>query len=77
MPVRIIYQGSLGEVSEDGTCTDISEAGIAFEAQTDLYVGEIVELEFRHQDADLFRFPARLLYKMGNRYGAYFVSPGS
>jgi PilZ domain-containing protein len=77
LPVRITYQGLRDEASEDGTCTDISETGIAFETRADLYVGEIIDLEFRHRDADLFRLPARLLYKMGNRYGAYFVSPGS
>ncbi len=75
MPVRITYHGLPNKVSEDGTCTDISEAGIAFETHADLYVGEIVELEFRHQD--VFRFSVRLLYKIGNRYGAYFTSPGS
>ncbi len=76
MPVRVTYQGLPGEVSEDGTCTDIGEGGIAFETRANLYVGEIVDLEFRRQDADLFRLSVRLLYKMGNRYGAYFVSPG-
>jgi PilZ domain len=77
IPVRITYQGSLEDVSEEGTCTDISETGIGFETQADLYVGEIINLEFRRQGANLFRFPVRLLYKMGNRYGAYLMLPGS
>ncbi|HEY5178037.1 MAG TPA: PilZ domain-containing protein [Terriglobales bacterium] len=76
VPVRIIYQGLLSEGSEDGTCTDISETGIGFETDAGLYVGEIVDLEFRDQNAAPFRFQVRLLYKMGNRYGSYFVSPG-
>ena len=77
MPVRITYQGLLTEVSQDGICTDISESGIGFETQAGLYVGEIVHLEFPYQNAVPIRFQARLLYKMGNRYGAYFVSPDS
>ncbi|MGA3318374.1 MAG: PilZ domain-containing protein [Candidatus Korobacteraceae bacterium] len=76
-PVRIIYQGLLDEESEEGICTDLSEAGIGFETQASLYVGEIVEVEFRDQEATPFRFQVRLLYKMGNCYGAYFVSPDS
>jgi hypothetical protein len=77
MPVRITYQGLLAEVSQDGICTDISESGIGFETHAGLYVGEIVHLEFPYQNAVPIRFQARLLYKMGNRYGAYFVSPDS
>ncbi len=77
LPVRIIYHDHGDEICQDGTCTDISEAGVAFETLADLYVGEIVDLEFRGSDASLFRFPMRLLYKMANRYGAYFTSPGS
>jgi PilZ domain len=76
-PVRIIYQGVLNESSEEGICTDLSEAGLGFETLASLYVGEIVEVEFRDQEATPFRFQVRLLYKMGNCYGAYFVSPGS
>jgi hypothetical protein len=75
MPIRIIYQGLLNEVSRDGLCTDISEAGIGFQTRAGLYVGEIVEVEFRDQIAAAFRFPVRVLYKMGSHFGAYFVSP--
>ncbi len=77
MPVRITYQGLLAEVSRDGICTDISDTGIGFETRAGLYVGEVVDLEFRHQDAVPICFRVRLLYKMGNRYGADFVLPGS
>lgn len=76
-PVRIIYQGLLDEESNEGVCTDLSEAGIGFETPASLYVGEIVEVEFRDHEATPFRFQVRLLYKMGNCYGAYFVSPDS
>ena len=74
IPVRIIGQGLVDEVSQDGVCTDISESGIAFETNADLYVGGIVDLQFRQKEASHFHFQVRLLYKMGNRYGAYFVS---
>jgi PilZ domain len=77
MPVRITYQGLRDEVSEDAICTDISETGVALETPADLYVGEIVDLEFRHPGADPVRVPVRLLYKIANRYGAYFTSSGS
>lgn len=74
IPVRIIGQGIVDVVSQDGVCTNISESGIAFETNVDLYVGEIVDLQFRQKDASHFHFKVRLLYKMGNRYGAYFAS---
>jgi hypothetical protein len=76
VPVRIIYQGVLSEVSREAICTDISEAGIGFETQAGLYVGEIVDVEFRDQNVAPFCFQVRLLYKMGNHYGSYFVSSG-
>ena len=72
IPVRIISQGFGGEVSQDGMCTDISEAGIGFETNVDLYVGETVDVQFRQKDAGVFRFQVRLLYKIKNRYGASF-----
>ena len=76
VPVRIIYQGLLSQVCQEAICTDISEAGIGFETQAGLYVGEIVDVEFRDQNVTPFRFQVRLLYKMANHYGSYFVSPG-
>ena len=76
IPARIIYQGLLHEVSADAVCADISEAGISFQTSAGLYVGEVVEVEFRNQIAAPFRFQVRLLYKMGNRYGAYLMASG-
>jgi hypothetical protein len=76
-PVRIIHQGLLDEESEEGICTDLSEASLGFETQAGLYVGEIVAVEFRDQEATPFRLQVRLLYKMGNCYGAYFVTRDS
>ena len=72
IPVRIISQGFGGEVSQEAICTDISEAGIGFETNVDLYVGESVDVQFRQKDAGLFRLRVKLLYKIKNRYGACF-----
>jgi hypothetical protein len=77
IPVRITYQGLRDEITEDGICIDISETGVALETPADLFVGEIVDLEFRYPGADPVRVPVRLLYKIGIRYGSYFVSPDS
>ena len=76
MPIRIISPGLVGEVSQDGVCTDISETGLSFETNVDLYVGEIVDLRFRQKVEGRFNFKVRLLYKVGSRYGGYFVSCG-
>ena len=76
IPMRLSYEGSTGEISADGICTDISESGLAFHTPVPLYVGELVAIEFRQPGADPFRCLVRLLYKMADRYGAYFVLPG-
>jgi PilZ domain len=74
IPVRIIGKSLVGEISQHGVCMDISESGVSFETNVDLYVGEMVELEFRQNDAGHLSFQVRLLYKAGNRYGGCFVS---
>ena len=76
IPARIIHQGLLHEVSADAVCTGISEAGIGFQTSAGLYAGEVVEVEFRKEIAAPFRFQVRVLYKIANRYGAYFMVPG-
>jgi len=76
IPLRIIGKSPVGQVSQDGVCLDISESGVSFEANVDLYVGEIVDLQFRQRDAGRLNFQVRLLYKVGNRYGGYFLSGG-
>jgi len=55
-------------------CTDISLDGVAFETKAKLFLQNTVELVFEIKDKE-FRRPARLLYRVGQRYGAYFVMP--
>ena len=61
------------ERSDDATCTDLSESGVAFETEAQLNVGEIVVLEFRQKADAAYRCHARLSYRMGRKYGAYFL----
>ena len=72
IPIRIFGRGLVGTVSQEGSCRDISEAGVGFETNADLFVGEIVELQFQLKDADRSCYPVRLLYKIGQRYGGLF-----
>jgi PilZ domain len=72
LPVRIISRSATAEVCHEGTCVDISEAGLAFVTAGDLHVGEIVDLEFRQQD-EIYRYQARLFYRARRRYGGCFI----
>lgn len=76
IPIRIVYDGSVGQIYAEGVCNDLSELGMAFHTLVPLYVGEVVAVEFRQPGAEVFRCLARLLYKMGDRYGADFMLPG-
>jgi PilZ domain len=77
VPITVTYSGPRDEITQDGICTDLSESGIAFETPADLFVGEIVDVTFRQKGAEAVRVSVRLLYKAGNRYGSYFMSPDS
>ena len=57
-------------------CLDVSEIGVAFETAADLNVGDTVELEFSQNDQPPYVQQARLAYRLGLRYGAYFSEPG-
>jgi hypothetical protein len=73
IPLRILSYGPLMEKSDDAVCTDLSEGGVAFETPSQLNVGEIVVLEFRLKGEPAYRCHARLTYRMGPRYGGYFL----
>jgi len=73
IPLRVLSYGPLTEKSDDAVCTDLSEGGVAFDTTATLYVGEIVILEFRLQGEPAYRCHARLTYRMGQRYGGYFL----
>jgi PilZ domain-containing protein len=73
MPLRIVSYGALVDKSNTGTCTDLSEGGVAFNCEAELNVGEVVILEFHQRGEAAYRCHARLAYRMGARYGAYFL----
>ncbi len=74
IPLRILSCGFMAERSEMGVCTDLSEGGVSFECQGDLNVGDIVVLEFQQKGELAYRCHARLAYRLGRRYGAYFLT---
>ena len=74
IPLRILSCGLIGEKAEAGTCTDLSEGGVSFECAGELNIGEVVILEFRQKAEPSYRCHARLAYRLGRRYGAYFLT---
>src|SRR5271157_3348666 len=73
--VQIISHGAFGDKSYDGMCTDISLDGVAFETEAKLFLQNMVDLVFEIENKIIFRESARLLYRVGQKYGAYFVRP--
>ena len=73
--VQIISHGAFGDKSDDGMCTDISLEGVAFETNAQLFLQNMVELVFEIENDTVVRRSARLLYRVGQKYGAYFVRP--
>jgi hypothetical protein len=74
IPLRILSYGLLTEKCDAGTCTDLSEGGVSFNCAGELNVGEIVILEFQQKGEAAYRCHARLSYRLGHRYGAYFLT---
>jgi hypothetical protein len=74
IPLRILSYGYVAEKVDAGTCTDLSEGGVSFECAGELTVGEIVILEFQQKGEPSYRCNARLAYRLGRRYGAYFLT---
>ncbi|HTZ57282.1 MAG TPA: PilZ domain-containing protein [Acidobacteriaceae bacterium] len=73
IPLRVLSYGPLMEKSAEALCTDLSEGGVAFETAAELNVGDIVILEFQLKGEAAYRCHARLTYRMGRRYGGYFL----
>ena len=73
IPLRVLSYGPLMNKSDEAFCTDLSETGVAFETAAQLNVGEIVVLEFLLKGEPNYRCHARLTYRMGRRYGGYFL----
>jgi hypothetical protein len=74
IPLRVLTYGMLVDKSYDGTCTDLSEGGVAFDCAAELNVGDLVILEFHQKGEAAYRCHARLAYRMIHRYGAYFLA---
>jgi hypothetical protein len=72
--VRIISQSALGEKCDEGICIDISYTGVAFMTEADLNLTDVFELVFELNGRPALRRYARLLYRYGPRYGAYFTN---
>jgi Protein of unknown function (DUF3037)/PilZ domain len=73
--LQVKTHGSSGKRSVSAVCLDVSESGVAFETEADLTVGDTVELEFSQNDQPPSVQQARLAYRLGLRYGAYFSEP--
>lgn len=72
VPVRITYVS--GErTSIEGTCTNVSSAGAAFEAEAVLQVGDVIDFEFCHTNDVPATYRARVLFRNGFHYGTYFL----
>jgi hypothetical protein len=74
IPLRILSCGYQAEKSDAGICTDLSEGGVSFDCAGELTVGEVVILEFQQKGEAAYRCNARLAYRIGRRYGAYFLT---
>jgi hypothetical protein len=73
IPLRILSYGLLMEKSHEAICTDLSEGGVAFNTTAVLNVGDVVTLEFRQKGEVAYRCHARLSYRAGSKYVAYFL----
>lgn len=73
VPVRILYVSGM-RTSLEGFCTNISATGAAFDINTVLRVGDSIDFEFRNTDDMPVVHRARILYRNGNHYGAYFLA---
>jgi PilZ domain len=72
--VRIISYAAQGEKCDEGICIDISYTGVAFMTEADLNLTDVFELVFELNGRPALRRYARLLYRYGPRYGAYFTN---
>lgn len=73
VPVRVTYVSGT-RTSLEGTCTNVSTAGAAFDLNAVLQVGDVIDFEFRHTNDIPAIYRARILYRDGNHYGTYFLS---
>lgn len=60
-------------VAYDAVCTDITVEGLGFNTLAQLRVGDVIEFEFVNADHAGLTCEARILYRAGEHYGAYFL----
>jgi hypothetical protein len=73
VPVRVTYVSGT-RTSLEGTCTNVSTTGAAFELNAVLQVGDIIDFEFRNTNDVPVTYRARILYRDGTHYGSYFLT---
>jgi hypothetical protein len=73
MPLLIINHAVTGDLCDQGVSVDVSESGVAFETEANLSSWNLVELVFDANEESEYRRYARLIYRCGPRYGAYFT----
>jgi hypothetical protein len=72
VPVRVTYVNG-SRTSVQGTCTNVSTAGAAFDLEAILQAGDVIDFEFRKTNDIPVTYRARILYRERNHYGAYFL----
>lgn len=70
VPMHILRVNQLA-ADYPALCTNISRGGLGFDTVTRLELGAIIEFEFAFCGDHPFRHSARILYRVGNHYGAY------
>src|SRR3974390_3947979 len=63
VPVLIVSHGATEDQYAEGLSIDLSESGVAFEAEADLTPGDLVDLVFEVNADTVYRRFARILYR--------------
>jgi len=72
VPVRVTYVNG-ARTSLQGTCTNVSAEGAAFDLEAVLQAGDVIDFEFRNTNDIPVTYRARILYREGHHYGSYFL----
>jgi PilZ domain len=72
VPVRVTYVSG-DRTSLEGTCTNVSGTGAAFDIDAVLQVGDVIDFEFCNTNDVPVTYRARVLYRSGTHYGTYFL----
>jgi hypothetical protein len=72
VPVRVTCVSG-DRTSIEGTCTNVSPTGAAFDIGAVLQVGDVIEFAFCNTNDVPVTYRARVLFRDGNHYGTYFL----